>query len=380
MVRPLPPAPAYGPAGLAGVLPRVAATLGVPEFVAAYPAAHDHDVRNAVVVLVDGMGETLLRHRSSYAPFLRSLLADGDVVGAGFPSTTATSMGSFGTGLPPGAHGLVGYQVRDPDSGRLFNELSWDGGPEPLAWQPNPTVFERSAADGVTVTMVANDYFAGSGLTTAALRGARFATDAALGRRVDIALELLRRPGRNLVYLYWGNLDRVGHESGCRSWAWCDELEMIDGELGRLAARLPRGASLTVTADHGMVDVPFDQRIDIAHDPELDTGVEVVGGEMRSLQLYCRPGAAEDVLATWTERVGDRGWVVPVEDAVSAGWFGPVRGPVRPRLGDVIVAMDGPYAYWDSRVMPPVTGRLLGQHGSLTRDEQAVPVLRYSNT
>ncbi|GAB3584615.1 alkaline phosphatase family protein [Calidifontibacter terrae] len=374
MSRALPPAPAYGSTGLAGVLPQVAGTLGVSGFTPAEPA-----VRSAVVVLIDGLGEVLLRRRSGYAPFLRSLLADGAVATAGFPSTTATSMGSFGTGLPPGSHGLVGYQVRDPGSGRLFNELSWENGPDPRSWQPQATVFERCAADGVNVTMVANDYFEGSGLTTAALRGAGFATDAALGRRVDLTLELLRRRGRNLVYLYWGNLDRVGHESGCESWKWCDELELIDAELRRLAVGLPRGTSLTITADHGMVDVPFEQRIDVADDPELDDGVEVVGGEMRSLQLYCRPGAAADVLATWTERVGERGWVVSLEAAVAAGWFGPVRRQVLPRLGDVIVAMDGPYAYLDSRVMPQTVGRLLGQHGSLTEAEQAVPVLRFTN-
>ena len=33
---------------------------------------------------------------------------------AGFPSTTAASIGSIGTGLPPGAHGILGYQVMIP--------------------------------------------------------------------------------------------------------------------------------------------------------------------------------------------------------------------------------------------------------------------------
>ncbi len=375
MTLQLPAAPTYGPTGLSGVLPQVASTLGVSGFGTA-----EEPARGAVVVLVDGLGETLLRRRSGYAPFLRSLLADGAAVSAGFPATTATSMGSFGTGLPPGAHGLVGYQVRDPRSGRLFNELSWENGPDPRDWQPNPTVFERCSADGVNVTMVANDYFDGSGLTTAALRGAGFATDAALGRRVDLTLDLLRRRGRNLVYLYWGNLDRVGHEHGCESWEWCDELEAIDGELRRLANGLPRGATMTVTADHGMVDVPFENRVDIGTDPDLAAGVDVVGGEMRSLQLYCRDAAAAaDVLAAWTERVGDRGWVVPVDTAVAAGWFGPVRDDVRARLGDVIVAVDGPYGFWDSRVMPPSAARLLGQHGSLTPAEQTVPLLRVAN-
>ena len=97
-----------------------------------------------MVVLVDGLGYDLLRQRSGHAPFLRSLLPAARRLAAGFPSTTATSMGTFGTGLPPGAHGLVGYEVLVPGEDRLLNELSWENGPDPRRWQPQPTVFEQA--------------------------------------------------------------------------------------------------------------------------------------------------------------------------------------------------------------------------------------------
>lgn len=352
------------------MLPSIAASLGVKGFQGERGRA-----RGAVVVLVDGLGLELLRARSGHAPFLRSLLADSVEASAGFPATTATSMGTFGTGLPPGAHGLLGYQVVDPQTDRLFNELSWQDGPDPRRWQSRPTVFERVAAAGVATTMIANDYFEGSGLTTAALRGAGFATAASLAGRVDLVLARLRAQARSLIYLYWGNLDRTGHEHGCGSWEWVDELEQVDAELARLAAGLPSGVSLTVTADHGMIDVPADNKVDIAFDAELADGVRHTGGEMRALQLYCTPGAKDDVLATWTARLGDRGWVLGIEDAIAHGLFGPVHEQIAPRLGDVVVAMDGPYGYWDSRVMTTKVGELLGQHGSFTRAEVAVPVL-----
>ena len=366
----LPPAPGYGAGDLAGVLPSVAASLGVKGFTGTLPQA-----RGAVVVLVDGLGLELLRSRSGHAPFLRSLLPGSTPATAGFPATTATSMGTFGTGLPPGAHGLLGYQVVDPDTGQLFNELSWEDGPDPRTWQRETTVFERVAAAGIATTMVANDYFEGSGLTTAALRGAGFATAATLAQRVDLVLARLRQQPRSLTYLYWGNLDRTGHEHGCGSWEWVDELEAVDAELQRLAQGLPAGASLTVTADHGMIDVPADNKVDIAFDDELAAGVRVTGGEMRALQLYCELGATDDVLATWRERVADRGWVLTTEEAVAHGLFGAVREHIARRLGDIVVAMDGPYGYWDSRVMTPKVGELLGQHGSFTAVEVSVPVL-----
>lgn len=367
-------APSYGPGGLAGVLPRILASLGV----GADTCADLPEAESAVVVLVDGLGQELLAARAGHAPFLRGLMqrAESSVLTAGFPSTTATSMGSFGTGCPPGVHGLVGYQVRDPCTGLLVNELSWQNGPDPLAWQPQPTCFQRAAGAGLAVTMIAPKLFDGSGLTRAALRGARVRAADPLDERVDLALAALRDDRRALVYLYWGDIDRVGHKYGCGSTRWGEALEELDRGLQRLAAALPAGTSLSVTADHGMVDIPMDARTDLAQDAELDDGVQLTGGEMRAMHLYCRPGAATDVLATWRARWGEQAWVLPREEAIAAGLFGPdVHQRVRPRIGDVLAIMAAPVGVTDSRVMVPHVLRLIGQHGSLTPAEQHVPFL-----
>lgn len=362
------------------MLPRVVASLAGPQLSTAAVGAVLPAAKRAVVVLADGLGADLLRRRSGHAPFLRLSASGQDpaipgVLTAGFPSTTATSMGTFGTGLPPGTHGLAGYQVRVPGSDRLFNELDWIGGPDPAQWQPHQTVFERTAAGGIPVTMVGPAKFDGSGLTASALRGARFAGARGLPSAVDEAVRAVRATPRALVYLYWGDVDRTGHQHGCESWQWGEALELLDGELRRLRALLPDDTSLTVTADHGMVDVPDAAKTDIAHDPELRAGVELVGGEPRGLQLYCRRGAAADVAAAWAARIGDDGWVMTRDEAVAAGLFGPVSAEVLPRFGDVIVAVQAPIGFVDSRVMNSRIISLIGQHGSLTDAEQQVPFI-----
>jgi len=269
-------------------------------------------------------------------------------------------MGTFGTGLPPGAHGLVGYEVLVPGEDRLLNELSWDNGPDPRLWQPSPTVFEQADAAGVAVTRIGPGFFDGSGLTTAALRGGTFTAARSLDERVDSALAAARASRRALVYLYWGELDKVGHVHGCQS----------------LVAGVPSDTSVYVTADHGMVDVPHDLRIDLAHDTELAAAVRHVGGEARALQLYCEPGATDDVLATWRERMKSRAWVLSRKEAVAQGLFGAVSERVMPRIGDVIVAMRDNFAVMDSRTARPELLALLGLHGSLTPAEMAIPLLQ----
>ena len=368
---------------LADVVPAAAVALGFP-----IPRAEQDGrpglvlppARRVVVLLVDGLGDGLLADRGGHAPFLRGLRnapPDGvaGVVEAGFPATTATSMGMLGTGLPPGAHGLVGLEVLDPDRDAVFNELAWDPAVDPRRWQPQPTLFELLHQGGYGVVRIGPAFFDGSGLTEAVFRGGRFRAAEGFAQRVDAAVAAVRAMDRGLVYVYWGDLDKAGHVHGAASWEWTQELETVDAQARRLAGSLPADTQLLVTADHGMVDVPFERRLDIATEPALSAGVRHVGGEPRALHLYCRTGAAPDVLAAWQERVGDGMEVVLREEAVRRGWFGPVSRHVLPRIGDVVTAAVGDIAVVDSRTARPEVLALLGLHGSMTPAEREVPLL-----
>jgi hypothetical protein len=373
-VRVLPAAPEYTSGTLVSVLPAVARSLGSSRY-ATVPVLGLSSAPRAVVVLVDGLGCEQLVARSGHAPFLRGYLGEALRLDSGFPSTTATSMGSFGTGTPPGTHGLVGYEVLDPDADRVFNELSWENGPDPFRWQPRPTVFQELAAEGVAVTRVGPGFFDGSGLTNAALRGGRFRAASSLGDRVAATVDAVRSTPRSLVYLYWGELDKIGHVHGPSSWEWVDELESIDRHLAALAAAVPPDTAVHVTADHGLVDVPYGHRVDLATEPELGQELRHVAWEPRATQLYTVPGGVESVTARWRDRLGDRAWVVPRDDLVAEGWFGPVRPEVLPRIGDVLLLMLDDGAVVDTVRMRPELVRLRGFHGSVTCDERAIPLV-----
>ncbi|WP_299036730.1 alkaline phosphatase family protein [uncultured Pseudokineococcus sp.] len=362
------------PAGaLADVLPAAAAALGAPQRpvgIALPPAAR------VCVLLVDGLGDRLLAAAGRTAGSLGELREGGFVLRAGHPSTTATSMGSFGTGLLPGAHGLVGYEVLDPSRGALLNELAWDPAVDPRQWQPAPTVFEHLVAAGVPCTHVGPPHFAGSGLTEAALRGPRYVAARSLQERVDAAASAVRASPRALVYVYWGDLDKTGHERGWQTDAWDTELADVDLAVRQLARRMPADALLLVTADHGMVDVPpGPARLDLAEDGDLALGVPLSGGEPRAPMLYCAPGEAPAVLARWRARLGPGAQVLLREDAVAAGWFGPVADRVLPRIGDVVVSCAPGTSVHDSRTQRPQLKGLVGMHGGRTDDETHVPLL-----
>jgi predicted AlkP superfamily pyrophosphatase or phosphodiesterase len=361
---------------LADVMPSVAASLGVPGYVDRFGLA---PAEKAVVLLVDGMGWELLRSNGDAAPFLSALAMEpesGRPITVGFPSTTATSMGSLGTGQPAGAHGLVGYTFAlAEDEGRVVNALTWDTKADPLAVQPVGTVFQRAVADGVDVSHVALRKFDGSGLTRAALRGATYPGADTMGEAVEETAQALAAPGRSLVYVYNGDLDNVGHLQGCTSQGWRAQLAHVDLLARHLVHVLPPYVALHVTADHGMVDVAEDDRVDYDSEPELSAGVRALGGEPRARHVYAEPGAADDVLAAWRERLGSTMWVLSRAEAVAAGWFGESVAPrVLPRIGDVVAAPRAGAAVVARRTQPRESA-LVGYHGSLTTAERLVPFL-----
>lgn len=369
------PVPRYGGGSLADLLPSVLHGLGVhtpdgPPALALPPADR------VCVLLVDGLGLELLRQHRDVAPFLGSLLDTGVGLTAGFPSTTATSLPSLGTGLPPGVHGMLGYEMFVPAIDRVMNCLTWDRDVDPVLLQPRQTAFERAAAAGVAVTRIGPRKLDGTGLTLAGLRGGRHAGAESAGERVLAARAALREGDRSLVYVYYGDLDATGHRVGCASPAWRYQLAHVDLLAAQLAAALPEDAVLLVTADHGMVDVPPDGRWDLATTPVLDAGVRLIAGEPRAVYVHTVDGAADEVLAAWRETLGDTAWVLSRDEAVAAGWFGPqVADLVLPRIGDVVVAARGPVAVFDSRRARPEVLALVGLHGSLTPAELDVPLL-----
>jgi hypothetical protein len=129
-----------------------------------------------------------------------------------------------------------------------------------------------------------------------------------------------------------------------------------------------------VTADHGMLDVPADTRLDLDADPDLLAGVRVLAGEPRARYVHAVPGAADDVLDRWRAVLGDRAWVTGRDEAVASGIFGPVDDALAPRIGDVVALARGSWAFTATE-REPGPSRLAAYHGSLTPTELAIPLL-----
>jgi hypothetical protein len=364
------------------LVPSLLSSLGVGGFansLAIEPAAR------VCLLLVDGLGWESLRANSGAAPFLNSIAREP--LTTGFPATTAASLSSLATGVPPGEHGLVGYTMALPDYDRAFNTLTWamyGVGPRvdlvsevvPEAFQPIPTLAERAAAAGVRIHHLGPAFHEWSGLTRAIGRGERFHAADSLEAVGEGAVRLLNAP-RAFVFGYHPRLDAAGHVRGVASQAWKDELVAVDQAVRLLAEQLPAGSLLVVTGDHGMVDLRPEEKLDLADHPDLAASVRILGGEARARYVGTEPGGTPDVLAAWRSRLGDRMWVWTKEEAIATGIFGPhVTDRARERMGDIVAAAYGQVGIVQ-REVDPAQARLNGHHGSLTAAEQLVPLLVY---
>jgi hypothetical protein len=139
---------------------------------------------------------------------------------------------------------------------------------------------------------------------------------------------------------------------------------------------MPTGALLVVTGDHGTVNIRG-AGIDVAERDDLRHGVIAITGDPRARQLHCEQGAGEGVLVRWRAALGQHAWVLTRDEAIAAGWFGPVVSEAaHTRLGDVVVASAGDAAVYDSASEPGLRA-LPGQHGSLLAEEEVVPLITW---
>jgi len=339
--------------------------------------------KNAIVVLIDGLGAELLAERAGHARTMSAAMVGRWSIDSGFPTTTASALTTLATGKDPGQHGMVGYSVLDAANDRLVNLLSgWDDRIDPTLWQVQPTLFETAAAAGLRPLVIGPGRYSSSGFTQAVLRGARYLAEASIADRMNRAAAEVDGPGAGLlVYLYVPELDSAAHAHGWQSAEWTVALEQTDASLRELVRAVGVDTGLVVTADHGMLDVPRDAHVLVDGASGVLDGIRFIGGEPRCLQLYFEPDATPTrraaLLERWRGAESSRSKVVTREEAIDQGWFGAVRAEVAPRIGDILVAASKNIAYYDVSSGDPKARGMIAQHGSWSAAEMRIPFLRF---
>ena len=272
--------PDYAGANVRGIVP---ALLGPGEWSSLpgwFPEPARH-ARQAVLLVLDGLGWEQLQSHRSQLPVLSSLAASTLTTVA--PTTTATALSSIATGLTPGEHGLIGYRMYV--QGEVINVLRWvaAGGDRRRSLPPRE-VQPFAAFLGADVPVISPAELEHTAFTEAHLRGSRpVGYRAASAIAVEIGRQL--RAGERFVYAYYGGVDKTAHERGFGDF-YDAELRAADRIVGDILDALVPGSTLLVTADHGQVEVG--DRV-IAPDPDLLDMVALQSGEGRFRWWHASP-------------------------------------------------------------------------------------------
>ena len=328
------------------------------------------------VILVDGLGSENLRAAGGHAPFLNAALKAGKSINTVFPSTTASAITSFGVGVSPAAHGILGYSVFDRKASLARNLLTgWDETFKPEEIQRLPSVTEQASVSNVQSYTVGPGEYSNSGFTRLNMGAAQYIPAKSFDERVDAVRTILALKQQSITYLYFPELDSIAHSHGVASLEWLNKLEELDAAVKELVGNLPKDAGLILTADHGIVDVPKPNQIML---DELEIpGLLAVTGDPRNCFLYFEADSnIASVKAQLGAALASRVLVATPGELKAQGWLG-AEVTNEEFLPDLYLISMGSYACYHREFCKPQSFRMIGQHGAISQAELSVPLLRF---
>jgi hypothetical protein len=336
--------------------------------------------RSIVLLVIDGLGDAFVRGTGgALAQHLSGRLTSV------FPSTTATAITTFLTGLAPQQHGLTGWHMYFRELGSALAVLPFvTRGGAPLGKSIDAAELlgaaPMSARLPVRVHVVAPRRIIHSDFNVAYTNGARRHGFDTLKQMFQILTRLVGegKTERRYLYAYWPNLDHLAHEQGIASSAAAAHFAEIDDAFGHFLRRIAgTDATVVVTGDHGIVDSDPRHLIALDAHPRLAQMLLVpLCGEPRVAYCYLQPGQGAGLADYVAGELGPYAECHASTALIDQGYFG--LGAAHPRLADRV----GHYALIMKKryvIKDWVPGERrhvhIGAHGGVSEAEMYVPLI-----
>lgn len=351
----------------------------------AYPSLHKLDAelikfyKNVVLIVFDGMGTDMLERNLPKSNFLRKHRVDN--LTSVFPSTTAAAMTSYYTGVSPNEHGWLGWSLYFKEFCRaidIFTNVD--------SYTKTP-ISKLSAAEFVmpyeTIYREISESIIGDIQTyTIAPPGVNIYGDGNFHKtadkfeRVTELIKLICAVEQNtFTYVQWNSPDDTAHREGCYSDRVTDKLTALSSHIEELGSSLT-DTLIIVTADHGMVDITEEIRIDQI--PEIaDCLVVPPFVESRAAACYVKYDRRTDFERACHNYFCNDFMLFSRNDIIAKGILG--KGKSHPKtidfIGDYMLCAIGSKSirYQTLNEKPKTPPK--ANHGGLTDEEMIIPLI-----
>jgi hypothetical protein len=339
--------------------------------------------RTIVLLVIDGLGYNYLRENGGGGALHGHLHSRLTSV---FPSTTASAVTTYLSGLAPQQHGLTGWHMyfSELDAIAAVLPLKPRGAGEfdaPAGTLPRRLFGHAPFVDRIPrrAAIISPQSIAGSEFNLyhsgrATMRG--YKTLAELFGQIEAEI----RDGGESAYLYayYPELDSLAHVHGIGSPRVAAQFAALDETFGAFLDAIS-GSDTTVLAcaDHGFIDSPPERQIDLEQHPDLAATLSrPLCGERRVTYCYVKPELRPRFEAYVRDTFGNCMDLFPSGLMLEQGWFGPGEADPRlaSRIGDYVLVMRENWTLKDW-VEGEKRYRQLGVHAGVSADEMFVPLV-----
>jgi len=338
---------------------------------------------NVILFVIDGLGyEFLLKNVGN--GILKQHLQDK--ITSVFPSTTATGVTTFLTGLAPQQHAITGWFMFVKELGLVTRILPFNPrygglalsktGIDPMVVFNHKPLSARLKAE--TYYLIPQHLFE-SDYTTVTSTGAEKYSYQSLDDCLRAVKEIVgNNRNKKFMYVYWSELDSLSHEFGLAGTEVISHLRELDHSILTLVDALKGSSSvLLITSDHGLVDTETMDRISLEEHPELAQTLTLpLCGEPRAAYCYVHPSKARNFRDYVHAHLGDYCHLYASQDLIRRHFFG-LHTPdprLQDRIGDYVLIMKEHYVLKDFISGEP-THFLRANHGGVSSEEMYVPLI-----
>jgi len=338
------------------------------------------EYRRVVLLIIDGLGARYLDAHPGYLAEHKAM-----EMTSVFPTTTASAITTFMTGLAPQQHGLTGWFTYLQELGavtavlpcqlRGSRESIVERGVDVADLYGHTPFFDLLAAPS---TVLAPDWIVDSPFNLAHSGRARRVGYGDLDGMLNHLRKIIATGERRYIYAYWPEFDRLSHHFGNASDEVARHFAALQTGLEQLMHDIAgSGTLLLISADHGFIDTNPERVINLHEHAQLQRCLSLpLSGEPRVAYCYVRPSKVDTFLGYVRENFAEQMQVIESAELIGSGAFG--LGEPHPqlaqRVGDYTLIMRDNYVIkdWLAGEKPFYQ---MGVHGGLSEQELYVPLI-----